>query len=36
LDWENGKDIWEVELDNGLDVKVDASTGVILLTENCD
>jgi hypothetical protein len=36
FDRENGKDIWEVELDNGLDVKVDTSSGVILLTENRD
>jgi hypothetical protein len=36
FDRENGTDIWEVALDNGLDVKVDASSGVILLTENRD
>ena len=33
FDREWGKDIWEVELDNGLDVQVDASTGNILGTE---
>lgn len=33
FDREWGKDIWEVELDNGLDVQVDASTGEILGTE---
>jgi len=36
FDRENGTDIWEVELDNGLDVKVDASSGIILLTEGRD
>jgi len=36
FDRENGKDIWEVELDNGLDVKVDAASGAIFLTENRD
>jgi hypothetical protein len=36
FDRENGTDIWEVELDNGLDVKVDAGSGAILLTEGCD
>ena len=36
FDREGGKDIWEVELDNGLDVKVDASTGEILYTEERD
>jgi uncharacterized membrane protein YkoI len=33
FDHENGQDIWEVELDNGQDVKVDAGSGQILLTE---
>ena len=36
FDRENGKDIWEVELDNGRDVKVDAGSGQILLTEARD
>ena len=36
FDREGGKDIWEVELNNGLDVKVDANSGVILLTEKRD
>jgi len=36
FDRENGNDIWEVELDNGLDVKVDASSGQILQTETRD
>ena len=36
FDRENGTDIWEVELDNGLDVKVDAASGAILLTEGRD
>jgi uncharacterized membrane protein YkoI len=36
FDRENGKDIWEVELDNGQDVKVDAGSGQILLTEARD
>jgi len=31
-----GRDIWEVELDNGLDVQVDASTGEILGTDPRD
>ncbi|MCB9422287.1 MAG: PepSY domain-containing protein [Ardenticatenaceae bacterium] len=35
-DRENGQDIWEVELDNGQDVKVDAGSGQILLTEARD
>ncbi len=35
-DRENGNDIWEVELANGLDVKVDANSGQILLTETRD
>ena len=34
FDREGGKDIWEVELNNGLDVKIDANSGVVLLTEN--
>jgi len=33
FDREWGKDIWEVELDNGLDVQVDATTGEILGSE---
>lgn len=33
FDRENGSDLFEVELDNGLDVKVDAANGNILLTE---
>ena len=36
FDRENGKDLWEVELDSGMDVKVDANSGVILLTEKRD
>ncbi len=36
FDRENGHDIWEVELANGLDVKVDASNGQILGTETRD
>ena len=36
FDRENGQEIWEVELDNGLDVKVDANTGKILYTETRD
>lgn len=36
FDRENGHDIWEVELDNGQDVKVDANSGEILLTEARD
>ena len=36
FDRENGHDIWEVELDNGQDVKVDANSGEILLTETRD
>ena len=36
FDRENGHDIWEVELDNGQDVKVDANSGEILLTEKRD
>ena len=36
FDRENGHDIWEVELDNGQDVKVDANSGQILLTETRD
>lgn len=35
-DSEGGKDVWEVELDNGQDVKVDAGSGQILLTEARD
>ena len=31
-----GRDIWEVELDNDLDVQVDANTGEILGTEQRD
>jgi uncharacterized membrane protein YkoI len=34
LDDENGKLIYSVELNNGLDVKVDAMTGAILSSEN--
>ncbi len=33
FDRENGADLFEAELDNGLDVKVDAGNGNILLTE---
>ncbi|MEO6457230.1 MAG: PepSY domain-containing protein [Chloroflexia bacterium] len=33
FDREGGKDIWEVELNNGLDVQVDANSGDIILTE---
>jgi uncharacterized membrane protein YkoI len=36
FDREGGHDIWEVELDNNLDVKVDASSGTILSTEQRD
>jgi uncharacterized membrane protein YkoI len=36
FDREGGHDIWEVELDNNLDVKVDAHSGEILLTEQRD
>ena len=36
FDHEGGTDIWEVKLANGLDVKVDAGSGVILLTEGRD
>lgn len=36
FDRENGTDIWEVELDNGLDVKVNAKNGEILLSETRD
>ena len=36
FDRENGHDIWEVELDNGQDVKVDANSGQILHTETRD
>ncbi len=36
FDREGGKDVWEVELDNGQDVKVDASTGEILYSEARD
>ena len=36
FDREGRKDIWEVELNNGLDVQVDASTGDILRTEQRD
>ena len=36
FDRENGKDIWEVELDNGRSVKVDAGGGQILFTEARD
>jgi len=35
-DRENGKNIWEVELKNGMDVKVDANSGQILKTETRD
>ena len=36
FDREGGQDIWEVELDNNLDVKVDANSGAILSTEQRD
>ena len=36
FDREGGKDVWEVELDNDQDVKVDASTGEILYSEKRD
>jgi len=36
FDREGGQDIWEVELDNNLDVKIDANSGVILSTEQRD
>jgi len=36
FDREGGRDIWEVELDNGLDVQVDANTGVIFHSEQRD
>jgi uncharacterized membrane protein YkoI len=32
----NGRDLFEVELDNGQDVKVDATTGEILYSEARD
>jgi len=36
FDREGGTSIWEVELENGLEVKVDASSGFIMLTEGRD
>ena len=36
FDREWGREIWEVELDNGLDVQVDANTGEILSTGQRD
>jgi uncharacterized membrane protein YkoI len=36
LDNENGVVVYSVELDNGLDVKVDAGNGNILHTEQPD
>ena len=36
FDREGGQDIWEVELNNNLDVKVDADSGAILSTEQRD
>ena len=36
FDREGGKDMWEVELDNDLDVKVDAASGEILFSEKRD
>lgn len=36
FDRELGKEIWEVELDNGLDVQVDATSGDIINTEKND
>jgi uncharacterized membrane protein YkoI len=36
FDREGGQEIWEVELNNNLDVKVDASSGAILSTEQRD
>ena len=36
FDREGGQDIWEVELDNNLDVKVDANSGAVLSTEQRD
>lgn len=36
FDREGGQDIWEVELANNLDVKVDANSGAILSTEQRD
>lgn len=36
FDREGGKELWEVELDNGMDVKVDATTGEFLSTEKRD
>ena len=36
FDREAGREIWEVELDNGLDVQIDANSGVILNTKNRD
>lgn len=36
FDRENGRDLFEVELDNGQDVKVDATTGEILYSEARD
>lgn len=36
FDREGGQSIWEVELNNNLDVKVDADSGAILSTEQRD
>jgi uncharacterized membrane protein YkoI len=36
FDREGGRDLWEVELDNGVDVVVDASSGAILYTDTRD
>ena len=36
FDREGGKDMWEVELNNDLDVKVDAASGEILYSEKRD
>ena len=36
LEHEGGKDVYEVQLDNGMEVEIDATTGEILATEQSD
>jgi len=36
LEHEGGKDVYEVQLDNGIEVEIDAATGEILATEQSD
>lgn len=36
LEYEGGKDVYEVQLDNGMEVEIDATTGEILATEQSD